>query len=405
MSITNEKKPQDTNGEAHTKFVTWLDAYVTDELDEREKAQLEQHIEHCAECQQWLVDIRRLRTLLKAHGTSIQKESGAYAAQTPSPSCSQSILTAIANDHNSADSQETLEPSVARQQWTVTLSGQKNVTKRPYLRLIGVLVAALCIFVLVFALLPQLTQLTTFSLIGSTQPHSRPIAQEPATFWQLDEKQTVMRNGSDIFSVKSIEGTAQGFRIFYAFSSPQAEEVPQIEVISLLPSQPGSTTHLATHIQSLGKLGAFNVGVIQVAYLDRVGQTIVIQGTSAKKTTDWSLSPLKQLNEESSVAGGWFFVDQNNLPDITWFGPFGEKIGVAYFQNAASSQDEAAHLYLRLGDSIMVITQAEFLQLSGKNSNEPSCANCPKPLSVKNLLATGTAVAKETATAGATNKK
>ncbi|GER91626.1 hypothetical protein KDW_57880 [Dictyobacter vulcani] len=157
------------------------------------------------------------------------------------PSFSQLILTAIAHDHTSADAKDVLEPLGARPQRAATVSGQKNVTKRPYLRAIGMLVAALCVLVLVVALLPQLTQTTIFNNSPTTQMN----AAAP-NFWVVDEKQTVVRNGSDIFAIKTIEGTAQGFRLYYAFRSAQAAEVPHIEVISLLPSHPGSTIHVAT---------------------------------------------------------------------------------------------------------------------------------------------------------------
>ncbi|GER91627.1 hypothetical protein KDW_57890 [Dictyobacter vulcani] len=46
---------------------------------------------------------------------------------------------------------------------------------------------------------------------------------------------------------------------------------------------------------------------------------------------------------------------------------------MAYFQTATSSHAKAAHLYLRLGDSIKVITQAEYLQWAEKSSNVPPC--------------------------------
>ena len=208
-----------------------------------------------------------------------------------------------------------------------------------------------------------------FFLLGNPPPKP---ANTSASFgspqyWKTDNNQISIKNNTITFALKDIEISHQEIRFFYARKSSQNISLQAIETI-----HQASTILLSTQDESLGTLGAYTIGVLHVRRIDRAGQVITIQMKIAGHSNTWSLSPLQQLlldNRPNTTVS--IFVDQRQLPDITWSGPVMDQ-QVAYMQDISTSHINAntAHIFLRLDDPIKVqiISQAQFIAIAGKQN-------------------------------------
>ena len=250
-----------------------------------------------------------------------------------------------------------------------TSKGRPHKEKR-WPRYIAIIAAALCVIVLVGAIVITLnSQQRTAGQSPSTHHGGEPSLAPPTSPWEVEQDQTIARNAAGTFVVVYIDVTKKEFRFFYAFSS-QYQGNPRIEVISSLPSGSKAVIQLVTTVQPLGSLGSFEVGVIHAPLLDRTGQLLTIQITMpGQNTPTWHLAPLKQPLKEpdpSNPAYYGLYLDQTKFPSITFYGPVMEQ-QVAFFRDATPD-----YIFLRLGDTgpVQIITKAEYLAIAGpKNFN------------------------------------
>ncbi|HVB74588.1 MAG TPA: hypothetical protein VNE38_13620 [Ktedonobacteraceae bacterium] len=64
MDTSNQREPSAHSMAFHEEQLALFDAYLTDELDEDERAQVEQHRQRCQECQQLFAGVAHLRHAL-----------------------------------------------------------------------------------------------------------------------------------------------------------------------------------------------------------------------------------------------------------------------------------------------------------------------------------------------------
>jgi hypothetical protein len=369
-----------------------LDAYASNELEPVEREQIESHLPLCQECQQWLVDIAQFHSLLQqqpAHAISSKMADTALDRYNSrhSSRLAVSILASITNNQKGREKQEesmeTLQPLFIQKQ-------EKKHKTRHQWRFWVFAAAVLCISVIVIGSFYS-EFVTLISGNGEGHGHGAP------SFWTLNQKQTMVSDGTDVFALKEVVFTAQaGVRFFYTSHSVHQNEIPQIKIMSVLPSQPQKTIQLPVKVQIFGQVNVFNVGMVQVPYMNRSGQTITFQIKFSDKTSTLSLSPLVQNDPEGGMAGD-FPVDQNVFPDVTWNVPSSASVDVAFFQSRVTGQTKGtSRLFLRLDNPVKVITEAEYSQFVSQGQQpSTSCKDCRPPLSITAIYASATAQAHE----------
>jgi hypothetical protein len=254
----------------------------------------------------------------------------------------------------------------------------------------GMLAVALCLVVLAVAFAPTVLEF----IIKSAHANQRCGACGAPNFWEVQQGQTTVKRGNDIFAIKNVDVSAQGFRLFYVFSSSTQEQSPQIIATSVLSSQPKKDLPLPVKNQPLSELGKFSTGVVQIPYVDRAGQIITFH-IMFSKSVFFDISPLNQLQPELGMSGG-FFIDQKYLPEITWNGQSGEYVAVAFFQ-LNQPKANTSRLFLQLDNPVKVISETEYKHFAGtdEGSTMQSCntQSCSEPLSPGAIRATLTAEA------------
>ena len=61
MDTSNQKEAAMHSSAFHAEQLSLFDAYLTDELDEDVRAQVEQDLQSCQECQQLFAEVKHLR--------------------------------------------------------------------------------------------------------------------------------------------------------------------------------------------------------------------------------------------------------------------------------------------------------------------------------------------------------
>lgn len=352
----------------HEEQLPLFDAYVTNELDEDERAHVEHNLHHCQECQHLLAQITRLRHEL---GTLSETENAAVLADARLHS--QSILPAvIARIERSGNKRNHFTVERARQGQTSfrppsAYSPALLARKRRRAISLG-LGAAVCCVLLLVGLIVTLQN-------ASTSTRKGPISRPPPVVWIRQQQLTLVQNSAGVFALKDIDiTTTKEFRFYYAFHSPHPGTIHAVAVSSLNAGQQPIT--LSTTVLSLGTIDDINVGVIRVQYLDRIGQAITLRITlPGEGGARWQLTPLKQRLAEPHPEGGSFYefsIDQHLFPDVIWSGPWIGTAGpshysmISLFKNATGTR----YIFFEIDYSgkIMVITRERCIQLTGERA-------------------------------------
>jgi hypothetical protein len=364
--MSNQRHPTESGPHPdylHEKNVPLLDAYSTHELEEGEQEEVELHLTACRECQRLLATIRHFRGLFTIlatddHRPDIDGETILVQRDHPSSELADNVLNEIAKNGGETMKQEPL-PEIL-QEHPLTNRFLRRRSRSSWLSL----VAILCAVLLTGSLLVTFTYLHQSSIGPTSIP--------PSLAWERYQGQFLAHNAEGIFSIKYIDITSQEFRFFYAVSSSN-HRPPRVSVVSYLASNPGTSTRLVTTVQSLGQLGAFNVGVVHAHVLNRVGQIIALQITpsvESASTPTWRLAPLKQLLNNAFANWG-FPIEQAELPEVFWYGPV-MKEQVGFFKSTGANQpgSRTLHIFLRLDDpvAVKIITQAEYLSIAGQQN-------------------------------------
>lgn len=336
----------------HEQQLPLFDAYMTNELDEDEKTQVEQHLKSCQECQHLFNEVTHFRYLL---GTRLQPAESFTSAQketTHSSSIIHAVMECIEQKGKKGDHSAPLP----------TLTARKRVPYT-YLRIVA---AVLCLFLLVSLLA------TIQHTLNTSSSKNGPMSVPAPIVWTTQQSMLV-QNSAGVLAIKEIEITTQKeFRFYYVFQSSHQGTIHVTAASSLNTTQTQPIILSAT-VQSLGIIDGFSVGVIRVHYLDRAGQTIALRITSSGSgNASWQLTPLKQLIAEPHPEGGSFYsfpIDQHLFSEIIWSGPISGVAGpsqqsmVAYFKNAASTH----YIFLQVdyAGEVAVITKEECVQLVG----------------------------------------
>lgn len=367
MDTRNQKEPSAHSIAFHEEQLPLFDAYMTNELNEDERAQVEQHRQTCPECQQLFAGVAHLRHAL---GTLTQTENPAvpaHALHNSSPLLAD-IMAHIeqgknGGDHFAADRARRAEPSLR------TLNAYRPAAvARKRTRLTYLSIAALLFCVLL------LTGLIITIRNASPIAKNTPISIAPPVVWTTQQPMLV-QNSAGVFALKEIEiTTAKELRFYYAFTSSHQGTIRATAVSALNAGQ--QPVSLSTMVLPLGTIDDYSVGVIRVQYLDRVGQTITLSITSPEEgSARWQLTPLKQQMVEPHPEGGSYYgfpVDQHLFPAIIWSGPRSGPAGpsqhsmVSLFKNAAGTH----YIFLQVdySEKIVVITKEQCIQLIGEQN-------------------------------------
>jgi hypothetical protein len=194
------------------------------------------------------------------------------------------------------------------------------------------------------------------------QPSGRPVSIP----WELQHDQIVAQSHEGLFEIKYISITPREFRFFYVVRSGHRDEL-MVQAVSISPK--GTSTPLASTVQPLGKLGAFDAGILHVKLFHLTGQMIELHiAVQGKNEPLWKLAPLKQTIDESAKDTSYGLSIQIRQPSgVLWFGPV--KGEFAFFKESETKSD-ASYVFVRFDDttSVKVITRAQYLEVAGKEN-------------------------------------
>lgn len=362
MGATNQSNSSAHSKAFHEEQLPIFDAYVTNELDPDEKAQIEQQLRSCQECQHLLEEVTRLRHAL---GTLSETESSSAAGRVIShpQSIVHTVLERIGQEEKRRNSfttgrarqeQASFHPPSAYHPALLARRRARSI----YLSLVAALCCGLLIvgFIIVFR--------------NTSSSGNKQISVPPPTVWTTRQQSMLVQNSAGIFALKQIEiTTKKEFRFYYVFKSSHQGTIHVTAISSLNTGQRQFPVTLSTTVLSLGTIDGISVGVIRLQYLDRVGQTIMLSITLPGEAREhWQLTPLKQLLIEPHPEGGGYYgfpVDQHLFPEIIWSGPVGgPQSMVSLFKNAVGTR----YIFLEVdyAGKIVVITREQCIQLVGE---------------------------------------
>lgn len=372
MDTSNQREQSAHSIAFHEEQLPLFDAYMTDELDEDERAQVEQHLQSCQECQQLFAGIAHLRHALGMLSETENPSVPARAHPHSSPML-QAVMARIEQgksrgDHFTADRARQAQTSLRTPS---AYSPAALARKRARFTYLSIGAAVFCILLLAGLII---TIRGSAIRNASTSSGNRQISVPPPVVWTTQQPMLV-QNSAGVFALKEIEiTTAKEFRFYYAFKSSHQGTIHVAAVSSLNAGQ--QPVPLSTTVLSLGTIDDYSIGVIRVQYLDRVGQTIALSITSPEEgSVRWQLTPLKQLVAEPHPEGGGYYgfpIDQHISPAIIWSGPRSGLAGpsqhsmVSLFKNAAGTR----YIYLQVDYSgkIAVVTKEQCIQLIGEQN-------------------------------------
>ena len=364
MDTKNQREPSVHSIAFHEEQLPLFDAYVANELDKDEKAQIEQDLQYCQECQQLLAEVAHLRQAL---GTLSETGKFSVPAHPHSPQIVHAVLARIEQGKNREDYLATDRARQVKTRlrapdvYSPALLARKQARSR-YLRL-GAFV--FCVLLLV-GLIITIGKASTSSRNGQ-------ISEPPPVVWIPQQQPMLVQNNAGVFALKEIEIiTGKEFRFYYAFQSSHQGTL-HVAAVSSLNVGPAQPVTLSTTVLSLGTIGDVSVGIIRVQYLDRVGQTIALRIASPEEgSVSWQLTPLKQQLAEPHPEGGGVegvTVDQHQFPEIIWSGGISEPEGqpaVSLFKNATGTR----YIFLEVESTgkIITITREQCIQLVGEQN-------------------------------------
>lgn len=212
--------------------------------------------------------------------------------------------------------------------------------------------------------------------------HRAARSRPPLHIWQVQLDQTYVKGAEGALEIKWIEITPQQLRFYYVFTSNHSINL-RVVASSALPTESSDATIvtlLATTVQTLGRLGSYEVGVAQVEHRSQSGQTITLAITlvplSGTSVTTWRLAPLKQLRPEPHVSTtrSVLRTNSNELSEAQWYGPVMAQL-VSYATVILPGQLAAdrSHVFVRSDDPVVVavITEPEYLAFAGLASFTP----------------------------------
>lgn len=367
MDTRNQREKSVHSIAFHEEQLPLFDAYMTDELDEDERVQVEQHRQSCQECQQLFAGVAHLRHAL---GTLSETENPAVPARARPHSSPmlQAVMARIEQGKNRGDHFTADRAKQAQTSFRTLSAYSPAALARKRARSIYLSSAAAVFCVLLLA------GLIITIRNASTSSGNRQISVPPPVVWTTQQPMLV-QNSAGVFALKEIEiTTAKEFRFYYVFKSSHQGTVHVAAVSSLNAGQ--QPVPLSTTVLSLGMIDDYNIGVIRVQYLDRVGQTIALSITSPEEgSVRWQLTPLKQLVAEPHPEGGGYYgfpINQHIFPAIIWSGPRSGLVWpsqhsmVSLFKNAAGTR----YIFLQVDYSgkITVITKEQCIQLIGEQN-------------------------------------
>lgn len=348
-----------------------LDAYSTHELVGNEKNMVELHLASCHVCQMQLRELQHFRELLTSLRVNTQhsRVDGAMTSIFSAPPFSQlvdAVMNEIVKNEEATMKQAHLSPPF-QEHASTSLPSTHSMRRRTWPRSIVFLIAALCV-----AILASTSLVTVYSLRQS--PPNSPASVMQPLIWKVQADQVSVQNSEGAFALKFMDFTPKGFRFFYTVYALNHEGISSVRAYSYLSSNPQAKISLAATVQSLGQLGASNIGVIHVQGLSRAHQIIALQILLfGRKTPAWQLAPLQQLitdpHPNDSIAS--FSIEQIGHPEIVWYGPvmFEE---VAFFKQMASSHSasDSSYIFVRIDDPyiVKVITKAQYLAIAGQQN-------------------------------------
>ncbi len=206
--------------------------------------------------------------------------------------------------------------------------------------------------------------------------HRAARSRPPLHIWQVQLDQTYVKGDEGALEIKWIEITPQQLRFYYVFTSNHDFNLRMIASSAPPTESPDATiaTPLAMIVQTLGRLGSYEVGVAQVEHRSHVGQTIALAITpvplSGTSVTTWRLAPLKQLRPEPHVATtrSVLRTNSNGLSEAQWHGPvMAQLVSYATIILPGQLAADRSHVFVRSDDPVVVavITEAEYLAFAG----------------------------------------
>ncbi len=364
MDTSNQRGASAHLSAFHEDQLALFDAYLTDELDEDERRQVEQHLQECQECQQLFAEVTQLRDTL---GTLLATGQSSARTRTHSPQLVHAVMASIEQREKRGGqfTSDTVKqiPALLRKPDTSGFLAQKRV-KLTYL---GIGAAVLCLLLFVGLLI----------LFRPATPLGNGQRSEPDPVVWITQQPILVQNSAGVFALKEIEVTTEKeFRFYYAFQSSHQSTL-HVAAVSVLTGDQRQPITLSTTVLPLGTIDGISVGVIRVQYLDRVGQTITLHITSPTAVDGrWQLTPLKQIAAEPNLSSEGYYtltVDQRLFPEIIWSGPNGplksphsshySMSEISLFKNAAGTH----YVFLLVNNyigKISVITREQCLQLA-----------------------------------------
>jgi hypothetical protein len=339
----------------HLKVTLLLDAYDTDEVSPQERQEVEVHLAACTACRQTLAEIRQLRPLLQQLGDQAARQVlEGLSSSTSAPGRSSLAETVTVALTARAQEQKQRSDHSRKSPFSSPMT-RKFISKR---WMTGALAVAAVLLIGVVLLSGVLTGL------------QRPMSQSrPAPrIWDMPQSQTYFQQGGLIFNIKWIEVTAQEFRFFYVLKAGSGEHLhASVHVVD--PDHPLARA-LQTSVQPLGMLGVFHIGVIHAQLTNRAGQTLslALRWEDRTQNITWTLTPLKQINEDPRGEYADLWADQTQLRAVILIGP--EAPGgirtplMAAFSSVVThgSSHTRQSIFLQVSDPLKVtlITKAQF---------------------------------------------
>jgi hypothetical protein len=411
MNKKNDQPHKQTPlSDEHQTTMVLLDGYATDILTAQEKKGVEQHLTSCQECQCALRDISRLHTFIGLPDTVIHASQLYEASTLPMykrgiSRLADSVLDTIAQT-NREEATPTSNPPIA--QWRPSRLTKSHSKKIRIGLLVGGVATSICAIALGILWLAAMrahgSQTQTTAYAGT---------------WLLHQDQTpVIQQGQNVFAVEYVPiMDNRDFDFIYAYRSSQPEAPPHVNVISMIPGQATSSITINSTVQPLGMLGDFEIGEIHAHMPNRVGQSIIVQGTFPDQTTPWHLTICDQNVAFSSTAPpymgteGGLLADQGKEPEVTahwsnYLGGIGKSqyrvsnthgythiVGLISFTLTPQPKmpTTTAQMYVRMDylwkDAIVkatVISQAEYQSLEGPQPT-PFAGPRPTPINPDQL--------------------
>lgn len=219
-------------------------------------------------------------------------------------------------------------------------------------------------------------------------PESRPAPQ----LWQIQGGGFSMEahTSEGEFKVKQILFSPASIRFFYSMKlnlssngNSQALPVPGVTATSTVPACYGKilpSIPLTVQVQSLGKLGDFEIGVIHITdWKNRPGQLISLKvqpptvvNTNNNKNPVWDLPALQQLNPISpATTGGMFLSDTAGSPNVAFNGPsglnFDRQAGFIWLDDVTRTVYSPPLIFIEIdqADKVTLVSQQEYVDIAG----------------------------------------